>query len=545
LSSGLPSHAEAYETTFAWSSGKFDYRINLQSFVDHVNSTTLSLSTGDYAWWINHAASVWRTRTGADIDFGYLGTTSVECEDFYDPGGGRVGDEESSIAAQDGCKNIGGVENCASMATTSYITSNGSMSEVDICVYTPPGLVHEVDGSEMAGRVDLIGIIVHEIGHAIGLDHPTTSRVAGVPDGVVMNGTVPGGSLGYRFPYGDDIEGARSLYGTRSHSEFWKRYEPSTETFTQPYSFGGTVNLSTAGTITQTGSSTWSVIRAATSTAADRVWFNDASYPLGLSSVWDDRYWLVDTWHSPALTSNAAAQTTPYYAVAAFPLAADDSASCAGVRIGRSSDLFDSVTYSDYGTVCTNSPVALAYDTTSDRYILVWVDMYWAHHTNPTLRLRSGRLMARTSSDGLDFPVSTERPLGLYANSPPSVACEDSECVLSFVDANSVYPRARNFEVYVDLGLGERLFLESEYTSSSFSGGVVVSARNNSTPFSLFSSWTSNYSNVASGRYGIYANSSPNAPIPPVFSAFGFWSDTQPGVAATEDRARQYLFYAD
>lgn len=540
----VPRDGGAYETSYPWSNGDFEYRINLQSFVDHVNGTTLSLSTGDYAWWVNHAASVWRTRTGADIDFTYLGTTTAECDDFHVSAGGRLLDSENSVAAQDGCKDVGGVVNCDAYASTYYYSSNSvALTEVDMCVFTPPGLVYEVSADDMDGRVDVIGLLVHEFGHAIGLKHPTSSRVVNVPDGKVMNGTIPTGSLGYRFPYGDDIEGARSLYGTRSHSEYWRRYEPSTERFTAAYSFGGSVNLPTAGAISQTGSNTWSVIRAATNIAADRVWFNDAAYPLSSSSVWDDRAWLVDTWHPPALTSNAAAETTPYYAVAAFPLAAEDSGTCAGVRVGRSSNLFDSISYSDYSTICTNSPVALAYDTTSDRYVMAWVDMYWAHHPHSVTRLRSGRLMTRTSSDGLNFPATTERPLGLHSASPPSLACEDSECVLSFVDGNSEYPRVRNYEINV--GLYDRVFLETDQISSSFSGGAIVSARNNATPFSLFTSWTNNYSDVASGRYGIYANSSANAPIPPIFDALGFWSDTQPGVAATEDRARQYLFYAD
>ena len=518
-----------------WTAGTYAYRVNLQSFVDNVNGNHLSLTKTDYSWWINAAAAVWHTRTGANVHFNYLGTTSSMCGPS-----GQANDGVNVIAAApagDCWENDLGIADCGKFGYAYVYDDNiDDIEEADVCIFTPSAVEFDREGDLDSDSVDLAGLLTHEFGHTIGLAHTQPGVTS------VMMSSLPRGNIALRFPYGDDIAGARDLYGTWSQSERWRHFNFTTGAIGSANNHGGSINLAPAAAVGRNAVSSWNVVRAATAVDGDRVWFNNAAYPLGSTSTWSDRFWSIDTWHSPALASwDSDAGTNPFRMVVAFPAAFEHANDCNGVTFGISDNMWSNITYSTDTSICTNSPVALGFDTRSNRYIVAWLGM--ANPWSSSVGTENARLFMRSSTDGISFPAATEFDTALYAGSAPSIACDSLECVLTYVDVRTDYPRARNVEFTVSASDG-KISLGTGVTSSSFAGATLAAA-NSGGRLGVFRLWTGSYSYVARGRYGVARDVSSTAPVPYASGAIAFYSDVLPDVAHNVDRAHGYIFYAD
>ena len=95
------------------------------------------------------------------------------------------------------------------LAVTYYHYSGGVMSEADVLLNN-----HQSWDSyrgPLQGATDVRRVVVHELGHALGLDHPDDHHQHVV---AIMNSVV--GDI--EVPQTDDIEGIQLLYGARTSS---------------------------------------------------------------------------------------------------------------------------------------------------------------------------------------------------------------------------------------------------------------------------------------------------------------------------------------
>lgn len=238
----------------------YNYRVNLNSFVsppsgggNFVAGTTAT----EYAYWIAEAASVWKERTGANISIVYDGTISrngeVDCDNA---------DTTYEIMGATSC----GQSMCPLAVNFVTISASGVVVDSDICVFrgTTTGLYPwriQTNGFPQ-GNFDLIGVLTHEIGHAMGSADDTS--------GTVMNSSVLDVTFN-RFPTGGDINGMRALYGTKIENAFWR-----SSTSGGPWSAAGSVagaqtNLALAGAQGASGAGAKVVVGLIDPTFQDRV----------------------------------------------------------------------------------------------------------------------------------------------------------------------------------------------------------------------------------------------------------------------------------
>ncbi|MBD2532372.1 matrixin family metalloprotease, partial [Nostoc flagelliforme FACHB-838] len=108
-----------------------------------------------------------------------------------------------------------------------YHMIDGSSGNILAHAYNPSpslsyGLAGDIhfDSSETwalkftSNQVDILEVAVHEIGHALGLDHEPSTKDGGT--NAIMNPTAVNrySGLGSAFLYDDDIKGIRDIYGT-------------------------------------------------------------------------------------------------------------------------------------------------------------------------------------------------------------------------------------------------------------------------------------------------------------------------------------------
>jgi hypothetical protein len=443
LSTSTPARAYSLKG-FYWQSGHYSYRVNVNSFANNLKG--LSLSQAQTEFWVPHAVSMWNDRTGARLASSYAGTTTnmPTCTS-----GNSNGTNE--IVARSGCREAA----CSTLGyTQSWFTPQpfgfDILNESDICVYgNAPPIAWRVQAADFptSGSADLIGLLVHEVGHALGLDHTPNT---------VMSASSMGGILN-RYPYGDDINGIRAIYTTEpGWKRRWKKADPSTGTWNGPWTIPGATNMHALGAVRYTGSGYDTVVTRLANNG------NSINFTRQLGAVatgesnWVNHSYSQGAWRPPSVaanTSNLAAQW-----LAAWAPKQLDATVCPGLRVGTSTNAFGTMSTSILGPLCgTLHEPTVTFDPVSG-----WFVLFYVNRTHPSGdKTMNGRIFARAWKPGASW--TNTQDIGIYANDAVDIACRDQAPSL----CNMTYARASANDPWV---------VRREFSVNSTTGALTVSS---------------------------------------------------------------------
>ncbi len=433
--------------------GEWDYYININSFS---NLGGYSYNSSRIVFWVAYALSRWSVRTGIDFDFEYKGDTTRSCQ--------SVDDGYSVISVVPSCAD----PECNVVARVRSVTQNGYKVESDLCIYGGSAnfetSLEDIDSTEK----DLIGVLVHELGHVLGMDH--TNNTAMQPN------TYMRGNGNSRYITGDDIDGLLAHYDKINVSQrknYRKWRQKTTSSWTNPYVFKNAYyHEGTDGTIGENSNGDDKVI----STVSFRNYFYNGNspptkytyvvhtqtdYPLTSSSSWTNYNWSGDTLYSPSATSIKSAGNEM---LSAWASTTQFQNACQNIETLVSNTAFSSGTRASIST-CTLQKPNVDYITDHDLYVMVYSEFDFVS-SGPS---NTGEIKVRTSSNGINW--SSETSTGLYTIESPDIACKyNGECLLSFASGESANPYLYNNILnvsssgVVSLGFAS---LEYDYTYNS------------------------------------------------------------------------------
>lgn len=397
-----------------WPDGEVSFHIDSADVYENL-VPDVHLAGADLERYIVWSARHWEQDTGAALSIEYSGDTTYGCEPHIVEGWSwETGDGVNSIGAAD----YAGGGGWAGFVVHDANPNTGEIYEFDMCLNSnflwtvrPP--------VTFPPRVDLRYVVAHEFGHVIGAGHTADT---------IMDPNV-GVTNRWAGLWGDDMDFARDVYSERSHSIYFRPLNPSAHTWGSEVAVAGSTNLPSGPAIGQNSSGQWHVGRAEMNVSRSTIRFRTTTYPGGPGSSWSSYSWSNNNETGVAL----AARTTDEHWAGAFPRRNKYVGCVRRVRAFRSTSLFSSLTYSDPTDLCTNFGVAVAYDQTSDKFVIAYV----ASGEDSGGR-DVERIYVRTSHNGTGYAESTEVETPYYSDTAPQIACrKDGDCVLSFVDANS------------------------------------------------------------------------------------------------------------
>lgn len=524
---GAACPAQAYVVQAYWSGGTFEYSVNVQTFVDRINGH--SLTSTEARFWNQYAVSEWVSRSGIPIAADYLGDTTDDCGDH----GGAT--RENTVEVEWGCA-PGESSPCTTLATTTSTWSGGTLLEADMCVWGGSANWELQLANIATTEVDLVGLLVHEYGHMLGL-----GDVNGVPAGT-MDGGYLGGGLN-RYLFGDDIEGLRDAYDSitiQGLASYWREFDDYWDTWSSSRSMGGSQSFQPRrADIGSDSSGNDYVVAAAADHDGDYVHFKRAAYPLGTSATWTNYAFAYDSWVTPAITSNHDPTSGTF--VAAWPEPTDTEASCGAMRFLKTTGAFASgnttATESDF---CTLVAPAIEWvdGTGRDYYLLVWLDFDFSTEEN------TGEILYATSSSGTSWSSATRT--GIYALDTPGVACEESgDCQLTYVRASLDQSQLVNRAITMSTGGAMTL---GSYTTKSIylqRESDIVWADGNGTWMGIYH-YTTDYDWLSKGYGSFYTYYNVTNPMPTAgYSSVGESSEHPGTLAGNIGFEETYLFFVD
>ena len=366
--------------------------------------------------YINWSAMHWEQDTGAALEINYDGDTTEGCSSHDTAGWDfELGDGISTIGAAEYTGSDGGL---IAQVDFDRDPTTDEIIEFSMCIngrhdYTVRAAWYS------PVRFDLRFIVAHEFGHVIGAGH-TDNTVMATPleDDTKWVGL-----------WGDDMDFARDYYGIRSHETYFRELDPTDHSWGSEVSLGGATNLPSGPTIGRNSSGSYYVGRAEVGINRNVIRFRTTPYRADSDSSWTQYNWSQYTSHGAAL----AARTSDERWAGAFTRRNTLQGCNNRVRTFRTNSLFSSLTYNNPTDLCSNFGVALAYDDSSNRFVLAYVASGESDGSQQV-----GRIYMRTSSDGLFYPTGTEVQTNHFSDTAPQIACrKDGDCVLSFIEANT------------------------------------------------------------------------------------------------------------
>lgn len=405
--------------------------------------------------------------------------------------------------------------------------ADGFLEEIGICIYAQ-NADWEIEANKISTfEVDLLGVLMHEFGHVLGLDHSA---------GTVMEAAGLDGNNA-RHLFGDNIRGLRKKYSPHTFANlqgFWRRWAGTnwTNDTTIPT---GPMYRPISGTVTTTKVVASSISETSSDVTPKYVNFQISNYPLSSSSVWNSRsqyYAGGFMYERPGLGSDG---TT---IVAAVPLYYDNvGQSCPGVRFWQTSNHFVSSSTYDLTDMCTLDAVSITWNPQRQIWVAVWLDL------NRTTEENTDRMLFRTSTDGINW--SSPQTIGRYSTAAPTISCQlgtFDQCLLTYTRASATTPTAVSRET--SFSSSGTITLNSFTETSSFVQRAVSNSVNSTGIWTQSYSWTTNTDWRSKGWGKIYTQASNSIPISA--TSILVESAEHTGVlVGNQSRFNTYLFYSD
>ena len=203
-----------------WAAGNFTFRTNVESFATQLG---LTISADHARSLVANSLSTWKERTGAALNLAY-GNDIVT-----GPGSCTLASPTlngfNEVGATSGCSPADPLPNppCSVIGdTTPWFNADGTLREADVCVYRANGaiafFVRAEDGANSSNFLvwDLISVLTHELGHALGLPHLAAGSL-------MADGALGSGNTRARYPFGTDFDAILNLYGGITPQNYFVR----------------------------------------------------------------------------------------------------------------------------------------------------------------------------------------------------------------------------------------------------------------------------------------------------------------------------------